>query len=70
MVMDVFCVTGVVESVCKPITFILQKRVEAGEGYTCSNSTNGQLVPNIPLAHTDEGRTFFFSQLMEEKALP
>lgn len=32
MVMDVFCVTGVVESVCKPITFILQKRVEAGEG--------------------------------------
>lgn len=72
MVMAVFCVAGGVESMCEPIaliTFILQKKWRQERNKLVLSST-GQLVPNIPLAHTDEGRTFFLSQLMEEKSLP
>lgn len=72
MVMAVFCVAGVVESMCEPITlitFILQKKWRQERDKLVLSSTTGQLVPSIPLAHTDEGRVFL-SQLMEEKALP
>lgn len=72
MVVVIFSMTGVVESMGKPyyLDYLYTVGKNGGRrGRWRLNSTIGKLVPNIPLAHTDEGREFFLSQLVEGKAL-